>query len=64
MITLDEETQAVLQGLEAILQSVCLGAEWHVVCPRVHEVGKNGLQSRRRGDAATAAEQQRHSHHR
>lgn len=55
MITLDTETQAVLQGLETVLQSVCPSGKCHVVYPRVREVGKNGLQSRRRGDLASAA---------
>ena len=64
MITLDTETQAVLQGLETVLQSVCPSGKCHVVYPRVREVGKNGLQSRRRGDLASAAGQQRHLHHR
>lgn len=64
MITLDAETQAVLQGLETVLQSVCHSGKCHLVRPRVREVGKNGLQSRRRGDLAPAAEQQRHLHRR
>lgn len=54
MITLDAETQAVLQGLDAILQNVCLREKCHLVCARVREVGKDGVRSRRGGDAAAA----------